>query len=71
MTQTEYVHQCLNVFGSINTRDAKKVGIERLASRIKDLRYLGVPIITKRRQVSTRWGNLKTYVAEYHIESSL
>ena len=68
MNQTQYVLKCLTVFGSINTRNAGQVGILRLASRIDELRKLGVPIITRRKEVSTRWGNLKTYVAEYHLE---
>ena len=71
MTQNEYVLKCLTVFGTIDSRNAARVGITRLAARVKNLRDLGVPIITRRKSVSTHWENKRTYVAEYHLDKSL
>ena len=68
MTQTQWIHKWLKRFGHIDRRLASHYGIERLSPRILELKKLGVPVLTRRKKVKTRWDNCETYVAEYYLE---
>lgn len=47
MTQVQVVYQHLKEFGTISPLEAQHVyGVQRLASRIDELRHVGVGIIT-------------------------
>lgn len=51
--------------GSITQRQAWQLGIARLASRIHDLREMGIKIYTRSVCVRTRRG--KAYITEYNL----
>jgi len=68
MTQNEYIKQCLENGEKINRRTASAAGIERLASRIEELRRKhGMNIESHRKKVPTRWSDTGTYVTEYSL----
>ena len=64
MTQCEKILHYIEEHGSINARQAYKLGIMRLASRISDLRVAGYKIITTTKKVKNRDGS-SSHVAVY------
>ena len=67
MTQNSKIIHYLNRYGSITQRDALKLGIYRLASRISELRRDGIPIRTDMKQVTNADGS-KSNVAVYSYD---
>lgn len=57
-SQNDRILAYINKHGSITQRDADKIGVMRLASRICDLRRLGYEIITKREKVKTKYDGI-------------
>lgn len=68
MTQADKIIHYLNRYGHITQRDAYKMGIYRLASRINDIRRDGIPIKTERREVTNMDGT-KSTIAVYSYDS--
>ena len=66
MRQIDRIIAFCELRGSITQRQALRLGIYRLASRIKDMRDLGFIIDTERVAVHNRDGS-KSYVARYTI----
>lgn len=65
-TQNEEVLDYLKTHAAIDSHIArKKLGIERLAARIKDLKNAGHNILSHMKKVKTRRGETK--VAEYWL----
>ena len=65
MTQCERVLKYIDDFGSISTREAMiDLGVYRLASRIHDLRRMGVDIIKETASSANRYGEI-THFAVY------
>ena len=60
MTQAERIMEFMDTNGDITQRDAYKMGIYRLASRINDLRKEGVTIETIRKRVKNADGSEST-----------
>lgn len=67
MSQAMEVIDFIKEHGSITTMDAFGLGITRLASRVHDIRKLGVPIEKTMVYVFNRHGKL-CRVARYKIE---
>lgn len=66
-TQAELVLEYMEEFGSITALDAiRDLGVYRLASRISDLKKMGVPIDRKMELVPNRYGK-KSNVARYSL----
>ena len=69
MTQTERIIRHLEVFGSITSLEAmQEYGIMRLASRISDLKKVGVPIRSEMVKSRNRYGEGTSYV-RYSLDS--
>ena len=66
MTQCEKILNYIEEHGSITARQAYKLGIMRLASRISDLRREGHLIKTEDIKVKNRDGS-HSYIAKYSI----
>lgn len=66
MTQTEKILNYMNEHGSITARQAYKMGIMRLASRISDLRCAGYRIKTENVKVKNRDGS-HSHIAKYSM----
>ena len=67
MTQCELVHRHLQDYGSITSLEAmSEYGIMRLASRISDLKKLGVPIKKEMVNGKNRYGE-STNFAKYTL----
>lgn len=66
MTQCEKILKYIEDHGSITARQAYKLGIMRLASRISDLRREGHLIKTEDIKVKNRDGS-HSYIAKYSI----
>lgn len=67
-TQVEKIHWYILKYGSITTKQAMEdLGCFRLASRIHDMKNLGIPIHKESVNVPTRWGTV-TQVAKYSID---
>ena len=66
MVQTDKILRYMEVMGEITQRDAYRMGIYRLASRINDLRKDGVEIKTEMREVTNADGS-KSRVAVYSL----
>ena len=64
MTQVEKITEFITAHGSITARDAYKLGIMRLASRISDMRRAGIPIRSEEIKVKNRDGSF-SYIAKY------
>lgn len=64
MTQTEKILNYMEEHGSITARQAYKMGIMRLASRISDLRVAGYRIKTENVKVKNRDGS-HSHIAKY------
>lgn len=64
MTQTEKILNYIEEHGSITARQAYKMGIMRLASRISDLRVAGYRIKTENVKVKNRDGS-HSHIAKY------
>lgn len=64
MTQVEKITEFMTAHGSITARDAYKLGIMRLASRISDMRRAGIPIKSEEVKVKNRDGSY-SYIAKY------
>ena len=57
MTQVEKVVKYMNDFGSISTMEAfTELGITRLASRIFDIRRMGIEVTSETVTGKNRWG---------------
>ena len=66
MTQCEIVLNYIEEHGSITARQAFKLGIMRLASRISDLKKAGFDIKSDTVKVKCRDGSV-TYVSRYSM----
>lgn len=67
-TQNERILSYINEFGSITHLEAvRDLGVQRLASRICDMRSMGIPIVSDWVQVKNRWGE-KNNVKRYRLE---
>lgn len=66
MTQCEKILNYIDEHGSITARQAYKLGIMRLASRISDLRREGHLIKTEDIKVKNRDGS-HSYIAKYYL----
>lgn len=66
MTQCELVLNYIEEHGSITARQAYKLGIMRLASRISDLKKAGFDIKSDTVKVKCRDGSV-TYVSRYSM----
>ena len=66
MTQCEKILKYIEDHGSITARQAYKLGIMRLASRISDLRREGHLIKTEDIKVKNRDGS-HSYIAKYSL----
>ena len=66
MTQTEKILNYMTEHGSITARQAYKMGIMRLASRISDLRVAGYCIKTENVKVKNRDGS-HSHIAKYSM----
>ena len=67
MTQNERVYKYMKDFGTITQAQAfNDLGVYRLASRINDLRRMGVLIKSERKQGKNRYGET-VYFAEYSL----
>lgn len=64
MTQCEKILNYIKEHGSIDARQAYKLGIMRLASRISDLRVAGYKIKSDTKKVKNRDGS-SSYVSVY------
>lgn len=64
MTQCEKILNYMNEHGSITARQAYRLGIMRLASRISNLKAAGYKIKSETIKVKNRDGS-NTYVAKY------
>ena len=64
MTQCEKILNYIEEHGSIDARQAYKLGIMRLASRISDLRVAGYKIKSDTKNVKNRDGS-SSYVSVY------
>lgn len=59
MTQCERILKYMNDYGSISTMQAfADLGIARLASRIHDLRRMGIEIESETRTAKNRYGEI-------------
>ena len=68
MTQCEKILQHLSFNGSITAWEAmQEYGIMRLASRITDLKYMGVPVKKVMETSKNRYGEPVCY-ARYYLE---
>ena len=62
MTQNERVLDYMKRFGSITQLDAfRDLGVMRLASRISDLRALGIRIVAETEKSQNRFGESVSY----------
>lgn len=69
MTQTERIIRHLEAFGSITSLEAmQEYGIMHLASRISDLKKVGVPIRSEMIKSRNRYGEGTSYV-RYSFDS--
>lgn len=67
-TQCEKVLEYIKKFGSITQLEAlRDIGCMRLASRISDLRYQGIPIGRRIKTGKNRYGD-EIHFAEYYLE---
>ena len=67
-SQNEMILDYIKRFGSITPLEAMRdLGIYRLASRISDMRRLGLPVVAEWAEVETRYGD-KTRVKRYSLE---
>lgn len=66
MTQCEKILNYIEEHGSIDARQAYKLGIMRLASRISDLRVAGYKIKTTTKKVKNR-DSSSSHVAVYSL----
>lgn len=70
MTQCERIVKYMKDFGSITNLDAvRDLGCMRLASRIHDLKKMGVGIVKEMETGINRYGENTTY-ARYRLEDS-
>lgn len=67
-TQNQRILEYIEEFGSITQLDAlKDLGVMRLASRISDMRRMGIPIVSTVETVLNRFGE-KTYIKRYSLQ---
>ena len=67
VTQSQRVLDYIEEFGSITQLEAlRDLGVMRLASRISDLRRMGVPIESTVETVNNRFEE-KTYIKRYRL----
>jgi hypothetical protein len=68
MSQCERILQYMNDYGSITQLDAlREFGCMRLASRISDMRKMGINIVRDMETSNNRYGEKVTY-ARYRLE---
>lgn len=66
-TQNERILSYIDRFGSITQLEAMRdLGVQRLASRVSDLKSLGYPIVSHFEPVRNRFGE-KTQVKRYSL----
>ena len=68
-TQCEKILEYMKTYGSITARDAYKLGIMRLASRISDLKRAGEKILSETIKVENMDGST-SYVSKYYLLKS-
>ena len=72
-TQNQRILQYMDNFGGITSLEAiRDLGVQRLASRISDLRSLGWPITSEFVTVQNRFGekcNVKRYMIKEGVEN--
>ena len=67
VTQCERIYRHLKDYGSITSLEAmQEYGIMRLASRISDLRKMGIPIESETVSSKNRYGE-KTRFSKYYL----
>lgn len=67
-SQNERIISYMKQFGSITQLDAlKDLGVMRLASRISDMKSMGVPIVSTVETVVNLFGE-KTYIKRYSLK---
>lgn len=67
MTQTQRIIELSREEGWVDQLMAlREAGCMRLASRISDIRRLGLPVEKRTKKVLNRWGE-ERYVAEYKV----
>lgn len=67
-TQNDRIFDYMKRFGSITQYDAlKDLGVMRLASRISDMKSMGIPIASKTETVLNRFGE-KTNIKRYFLQ---
>lgn len=67
-TQCQRVLEYIKKFGSITSlQGMQDLGCMRLASRINDLKRMGIPVRKRFTSATNRYGE-KVYFAEYYIE---
>lgn len=67
MTQCERILKYMEDFGSISTMQAfTDLGVTRLASRIHEIRRMGIKIIGEQRKGKNRYGE-STHYTEYRM----
>jgi len=69
MTQCERIIDYMNKYGKISQRDAFEMGINRLASRICEIKRAGYPIKTERAKVKNR-DQSTSIIAVYSLEEN-
>ena len=69
-TQCEVVLDYIGEHGSITQRDAYRLGIYRLASRVSDLKRAGFPIKGKTEVVVNVDGS-KSHISRYYLEKEV
>lgn len=69
MTQCERIINYMNKYGKISQRDAFEMGINRLASRICEIKRAGYPVKTERTRVKNR-DQSTSIIAVYSLEDN-
>ena len=69
MTQVEKITEFITAHGSITARDAYKLGIMRLASRVADMRRADIGIKTETVKVKNRDGSY-SHIAKYSFKEA-
>ena len=68
MSQCERILQYINDYGSITQLDAlREFGCMRLASRVSDMKRMGINIVREMETSNNRYGEKVTY-ARYRLE---
>ena len=67
-TQNQRILDYIQEFGSITQLEAlRDLGVMRLASRISDMKSMGIPIVSTVETVKNRYGE-KTHIKRYRLQ---